>query len=355
VTLTDIVRELAYPLTQPVILIALLFFWLLMALANYAGLLGLFLLIVLLPAYFRYLLDILEARAHARQPEPPSIEIFSLVDSLWTLFPLLPVAALIWSRHYLGGGESADAMTQLIAALPLLAFLLLMPASLTILVLTRSPLASLNPVSILAVMRRSMPGYLLIPLLIFAVSAGLHGLRLAGVPPLLLDLAGSYQMVLFCSLTGAVMFRNAIHLEVDIPSSPTEDAAAVIGRQLLERQAVASHAYGFISRGNREGGLKHVQDRIGEEADVDGAYEWFFNELMRWESSDAVLYFAQTYLSRLLRMDQDPVAIKVLSRCLHRNPRFVPLQQDRDLTLNLLKKYRREDLLASLANNGMTS
>jgi hypothetical protein len=74
----ELARELAFPLTQPAILLAMIFFWLLLSIAKYAGLYGMFLRILLLPAYLRYLLDILDARANGRQPEAPTADMFSL-------------------------------------------------------------------------------------------------------------------------------------------------------------------------------------------------------------------------------------------------------------------------------------
>ncbi len=346
--LADFVREIAYPLTQPVMLLALLFFWALLVIVDKAGRLGLFLLVVSLPAYVRYLLAILDARAHGRQPEPPTLEMFSLVDSLWTLFPLVPVAAIVWFEYFLFGGVAPAEYGILIAALPVVAFVLLVPASLTILTMTRSPLASINPLLVGRVIGRSMPGYLLIPLAVLALSSVLYGLSVAGSPTPLLDLGGSYLLFLLCSLTGGVMHRNGMQLEVDIPDAAGTDESS-LGRKLhSDRQTVASHAYGFISRGNRDGGLKHIRDRIDAEVDVDDAWQWFFDEMMRWESADAVLFFAQPYLSRLLRLDQDAATIRVLTRCLHRNPRFRPLEQDRELLIQLLRKRHRQDLLVQL-------
>lgn len=349
-TFTEFAREIAYPLTQPVMLIALVFFWLLLIIATKAGLLGLFLLLLAIPAYLRYLLAILESRAHGKEPEPPTGEMFSLVDSAWSLFPLVPVAILVWLEFAIAA--KADAGVQgagiILAGLPRLLFALLMPASLAVLTLTRSPLASIKPGLLLAVIRRSLPGYLLIPLVAVAVSAVLFGLRRAGVPDFLLDFAQSYQLFLLCSLTGAILHRRGMHFEVDIPESLEPDQPSLDRKQLDERRAVANHAYGFISRGNRAGGLKHVQQRIDEEADVDGAWRWFFDEMMRWESSDAALYFAQNYLSRLLRLDEDAGAIRLVTRCLHREPRFRPLEQDRQLTAQLLQKHGRKDLLQQL-------
>jgi hypothetical protein len=49
-------RELLYPLTVMAIVFAMIFFWLLFGLAQRAGLLGLFLLVMATPAYIRYLL-----------------------------------------------------------------------------------------------------------------------------------------------------------------------------------------------------------------------------------------------------------------------------------------------------------
>jgi hypothetical protein len=221
--------------------------------------------------------------------------------------------------------------------------------------MTRSPLASLDPLTVIAVIRRTLPGYLLIPLSTLGISAGMYGLMRAGVSQLWLNLVATYQVFLFCSLTGAVMYRSKLHLEVDIPKGIETDYHVQHDRLDRERQAVASHAYGFISRGNREGGLKHVQDRIDEEADVDGAYQWFFDEMMRWESSDVVLYFAQAYLSRLLRLDQHAAAIRLLTRCLHRNANFHPLEQDRQLVTRMLQEHRRPDLLAALEKRNVPS
>ncbi|HSD69854.1 MAG TPA: hypothetical protein VLB07_09880 [Woeseiaceae bacterium] len=345
---SELAREIAYPLTQAVMLLALLFFSGLLLLANRAGLLGMFLLLIAAPAFARYLLAILDARTHGRQPEPPSLEMFSLVDSLWTLFPLVPVAAVVWLEILLSGEPGTGNTRAMIAASPMLAFVVLMPASLTILTMTRSPLASINPLLIGRVMARSAPAYLLIPLAMIAVSAALHGLSLAGLPAALLDLGVAYQLFLLCSLTGAVMHRAGIEVEVDIPDARAIDQPAQERKLLEERQAVANHAYGFISRGNRDGGLKHIRDGIDAETDVDDAWRWYFEEMSRWESNDAVLFFAQAYLGRLLRLCQEAEALRVVTRCLHRNPRFRPWDEDRELLSSLLKRRNRQDLLAQL-------
>ena len=68
---TEVGRELLYPLTDMAIVIAMIFFWLLFGLAQNAGLLGIVLMIILMPAYLRYLLYLLEARANNRSAPVP--------------------------------------------------------------------------------------------------------------------------------------------------------------------------------------------------------------------------------------------------------------------------------------------
>jgi hypothetical protein len=345
----ELLQELAFPLTQPALLLAMIFFWIVLGFAKYAGLFGLFLLLLAAPAYLRYLVTILDDRAHGREPEPPTVEMFNIADSAWTLFPAVPIALLIWANHVVSAMDMAPGvLATMLALLPELVFLLLMPSFLAVLSMTHSPLASLNPLTIATVIRRSMPLYLVVPLTLLLVSLALDVLQSTGLPSLLLDLGKSYSLFLFCSLTGVVMFSSGLYLEVEIPDSKEPDIAAVDAKLLAERKAVATHAYGFVSRGNRDGGLRHIQQRIDEEADVDGAYQWFFDEMSRWQSTDVVLYFAQPYLSRLLRLDEDAVAIRVLMRCLHRNPAFRPLEQDRQLLVDMLQKHRRSDLITSL-------
>ncbi len=53
---SDAAREILYPLRDAGIVLAMLVFWLLGSLAFAAGLLGLWLLIVIVPAFFRYAL-----------------------------------------------------------------------------------------------------------------------------------------------------------------------------------------------------------------------------------------------------------------------------------------------------------
>ena len=86
---SDALREVLYPISDSAIVLAMLVFWLLGSLARAAGLLGIWLAFILLPAFFRYALYLLEACAQGRDAPALGIELFNWAENFWSLFPLL--------------------------------------------------------------------------------------------------------------------------------------------------------------------------------------------------------------------------------------------------------------------------
>jgi hypothetical protein len=191
---------------------------------------------------------------------------------------------------------------------------------------------------------------LLVPSVIVALTILLSLLTSARLPRFLIEIGAAYQAALFFTLTGAVLAEKNIpsRVEIESPTGPGEEKLSMDLEK--EREKVASHAYGFISRGNREGGFAHIMDWIRQEPDVHEASAWFFNAMMKWESKDAALFYAQTYLAHLLHHDEDMKVLKLVSMCLHENPHWKPKTEDRQHVLDLARKYKRDDLLASLGN-----
>lgn len=136
----DLVKAIFYPLTEFSVLVPLVFFTLLLSLAQLAGLLGMLLMIIVFLGAYRYQMTVLEARAQGKAPATPDVESFNWFGDAWSLFPVPLVALIVWgvllAADYLG---SAGALAVLLFAG---AFL---PASLAVLAITHSPLQSLNP------------------------------------------------------------------------------------------------------------------------------------------------------------------------------------------------------------------
>ena len=339
----DVVRELAFPLTSATVFLAMLFFWLVIGLGRTASLFGIALLVVTVPAYLRYLLYLLEARANGRQLPVPDIAMFNPADNLWTFTPFIFVALGMWAELVL----APQGMTTpaLVLDLVLLAFV---PASLAILAITHSPSESLNPAAIARMIRACGVGYVAIPVVLLAIRLIFELLVQLGAPSAFLSLGTSYQTILIFSLTGAVLRANNLVVQVDIPEAQAPTADEMACDLDKERRNVVTHAYGFVSRGNRDGGLAHIRSWIEKEADVDGACRWFFNEMLTWESKDAALLFAQTWLSHMLYHEQEAAALKLLTQCLHENARFRPLAEDRDTIIELAERHGRDDIVRQL-------
>lgn len=338
----DLLKELAYPFTDLTVLLALVVFVVLTTLAQAAGLLGLWLGIILIPAFWRYMLQLLEARAIGRPAPVPGIELFNIADNFWTLTPLVLEAIAIWGIILLRD------LSMPAASFLGLSIAIVFPASVAVLAITRSPFASLNPATMWRMIQACGWDYLLI-LLIIPLTALLAAFsELAGVPSILTLTAAFYSSFLLFTFTGAVLNANDVQFLAEIPQPLETSADATTRQQTRDRARVLTHAYGFVSRGNQAGGLAHVQSMIQEEADRDDAYRWYFDQMLTWEYRDAALAFAQLYLSWLLAGNRDVEALKLMTRCQLESPAFRPLQGDRPIALAVARRFKRDDLEKSL-------
>ena len=337
--IAEVGREVLYPVTDLAVLLALVTFALLFKLADAAGVFGIWLTIVIFPAFFRYSLYLLEARARGDHAPVPGIEDFSLVDNFWALFPTVLLGAFIWLEWSIIVNYSA-----LHAAWALLAFIFVYPASLAVLSLTRSPLASINPLDLWHLVRLCGRDYLWIPVTVVPVTVAVIWLATVDLPFLVFDLVSNYAFILLFTMTGAVMHAHDAMQEVDIelPLEPTE--SELQADLQVARSRVANHAYGFISRGNRAGGFAHIRQRLEEETERGAAYAWFFREMLKWEDKVPALFFAQDYLRQLLGWNLDREALKLISRCLHENADWLPGQAERGAVRALIERHGRDDL-----------
>ena len=336
-------RELLFPLTDLAVLMAIIGFGGLLWLAFAAGLFGLWLAFIVVPATFRYAIYLLESRAHGDVTHVAGIEVFNIADNLWGLFPLLLSLAFAWIEWQVFQTVGSTSALLLLAV-----FLSVYPASMGVLAITRSPLASISPVDVVRLIGRCGPSYLYIPVLVSLAAASIYYVVIPLLPDFAVYFLAVFLFFLMFSLTGAVVHAADIASDVAIepPMSPTkaEQADACIA----ERQKVSSHAYGFISRGNRDGGFQHIRDRIADEADPDAAVSWFFSDMMTWENKQAALFFGQECFAHFLHHGRDAQALKIVSRCLHEDPAWRPRREDAEAAALLAERNGRDDLLPAL-------
>lgn len=340
---TDIGHELIYPATRSSVLIALVTFFLLLELAAFGRILGLFLAFIVVPALMRYLMLLLQARARGVDPDTPGIELFLLFDNAWALFPLVHVVTLGYVA-YLSGSLFGTVGLFLGGGL----LVAVIPASLAVLAISHSPVESMKPGAVFGVIGRCGPGYWIAPLFMLAASMATAWLRTTSVHALLLEFFAFYLLFVCFGLIGGLVRPLELDREMDLPEPLQPGDAEHAAKLEQERTAVLNHAYGFISRDNRAGGMQHIHAWLEQDPQPEAAWAWFAERMLRWENNAAALPFAQHYLARLLHNGEQVAAVKLMLRCRLVNENFKPLPEDRELALAAARASHNDELISFL-------
>ena len=350
-TVSDFIRALLLPITNVSVLLAVILFF---AFYQVAFLLRHFhfvlalvlaaqLVVFVLPAMTRYLMLLLEARARGADPEPLSAENLTWIGNAWSLFPIVTFAIFGYVAYtlYFDSGMGAVAGVGLV-------FALLAPASLAILAVTHTALHSLRPGAVFEVIRRSGLRYLVGPVFIIVAVSGVWWLLAEFDSVVLAESIAFYLLFAGFVLFGEVVRPLSLHDEVDIYEPLDPDAELRDDLQLHERTMILNHAYGFASRGNVRGALKHLYSELDRDPDSATGWPWYLEHMFAWPNGDAALLFAQQYLKRLLHAEEYIAAMKLISRCRLVNESFKPLPEDRDLAIEAAEACHNDELLRFL-------
>ncbi len=317
----SLLKAAILPIVEPAVLFPLLMFWVFLCIGTSGSVFGLVVLILCLPPVFRYQMIILEAGAKGQVPAAFDAEFFNWSGSMWTLFPLPVVIGLFVLGHYAAdccGTAGAYAVVALASGL--------LPASFAVLAITHSPLQSLNPIAIGRLLKATGESFWVASVYLAVVC------WVAVSAEQLPNLAGNFVQLFvlfsFSSVTGTLIEPFDLVDDVDIPDALEADDDELAEKLEVARTAVLAHAYGFVSRNNREGGLNHIVGWIEKETDVAAAWAWFFDRMLAWEQQQHALFFAQKYIHDALRHGEKIPAVKVILRCRLVDEQFHPFRDD---------------------------
>jgi hypothetical protein len=317
----SLLKAIFLPVIEPAMLFVLLLFWVLVSIGTSGSPMGLLVLILSLPPIFRYQTIILEACAKGEVPAAFDAEFFSWGGNMWTLFPLPLVVGLVLlgvaAEHSFGSGG-------VFAVLALAGGIL--PASLAVLAITHSPLQSLNPIAIGRLLKSAGESFWFASAYLFSIGWG--AIQAEQLPNIAGNFIQLFVLFSFSAVTGTLLEPFGLVDDVSIPDALDASDDAIKGDLEVARAAVLTHAYGFVSRNNREGGFRHITEWIAKETDVVGAWAWFFDRMLRWEQKQHALFFAQQYIHDMLLHGEKVPALKVIMRCRLVNEQFHPSRED---------------------------
>ncbi|MEM8682776.1 MAG: hypothetical protein AAGF72_05050 [Pseudomonadota bacterium] len=342
-SIRDIWTEFSYPFRTLGVVVTIVVLEGLLILASSAGLLGIWLTIVVLPALSRYLMMYLQSRSRDREPEVLGIEHFTWTSNFWSLFPVVPFVALaVILVPMAQGGQTT--LAWIIGAVAVV----LMPASLAVLSITHSPLQSLNPVAVVGLMVRCRSTYWIAPLVVLAFMFLLPMLDV--FPSIVGEFLAIFMLLVAFGLIGATLRPHDIVDDVGV--EPVLVAGEEVRKAISdkERTATLGHAYGFASRNNLVGAIDHLLSAIDSDREPQEAWRWYFEHMLKWENAYPALKFGQRYVSYLLSIDAGIDAMKLVMRCRLLDERFKPLPDDLAMIVALLEKTGQHDMARELRN-----
>ena len=340
-TPASFLRAALYPVTNTGVLISLATFWLLYSFSIWGGMLGLILLFLILPFLFRYQVAVLEARAVGREPETPGVEYFTWTGNVWTLWTaVLNVAAI----GLVGWSSASFGPAGLTMAL--IAVSILLPASLSVLAITHSPLQSINPLAIGRLLARCRANFWVAS--IYLLLAGGVSLLAESLPFLVANALQIFLLFSLMSVIGSVIAPYDLVDDVYIPDAAPPDPDGADRQLEKDRVAVLTHAYAFISRNNRDGGFKHVFSAIEQDPQPLQSWHWYFDRMLQWDNQQHALFFAQHAIHDMLAHGEVKAAMKLSMRCHLIDERFTPRRDDLPALLAAAERAGNSELTALL-------
>ncbi len=314
-TAAGFAAELTYPLREPALLVSTIVFTLLLALAGAAGILGIWLGLLVLVAFIKFLVDALRARALGLRLAVPGIDAFNPADQPWKLAVALAAVVLLALAQLAGRNLGA-----IVGGAVGLAGLTLFPALAAAIAIEQRPLAALQPGLLRGLLQRLGRDYLWIPcgLLLGSVAAEVIA-ALAG-PSLLVSAVNNLTLVLAFTLTGAVLYEHRDDIGLAVQRAPEIAAERERRRGERDRRSFLDRAYASFSRGNTAAGVAELKSLLSAENDSAAAYDWLYTALDEWSDKRPLQLFAPRYLERLLRDGRDGEALTVAAESLRRGP-----------------------------------
>lgn len=330
------------PLINSSVLVTAVVFAILLRIAIFAGLFGIWLLVLLIPALWRYAYGVLRHLAQGR-PEipPPDIESLNPISDLvliahFVAFPA--VVVLIMQRIPFGAGAPGYLLGLALGALIVVAF----PASAALMGLTSNLAAAMNPIAIKSTIRTFGRDYAILVaacLGLILLSAVIEGF----VVPNFGFLSGllGFVVEIWTFLAVFALIGSSIHAHRDdfaIPGIRISQEEWHNAEREKEWRVTLDLAYASIRSGLVAEGYRTLKQFVAENGNSAEVQYWLFGRMLEWDDREHALRIAARLIEQLAAAGDAEAALDLYRRCRQISPDF-PVRAD---AARVLAAYARE-------------
>ncbi len=319
-------------LLNPTLLTVAVVYGLLLAIAQTAGLFGIWLGVLVLLSVWRFCYAVLRVVAQGRTSAPPGIDTMNPVSELplvlhFLIFP--GVAAWYEITMALGPGRSF-ANLGIVVGLFLLA---VFPASAGLMAITGNVLLALSPRRIVGFARAVGIRYLTLPAAVIAVwfARGiLQGLvdRMVIGSLWLTWAATTWGLLALFGLIGATIFARRGVFDIPGLAEGKSERQTRWSREdkFSGWRRVLDTVYGNWRSGQQQEAVAELRKLVAKEQHSFDVFAWLFEETLIWEDKRCALHVARGFVHRLLKDANEADALEVVLRCrgFSQQPRLVP-------------------------------
>ncbi len=302
---------------KPTLIVTAIVYGFLISLCLAAGLVGIWLGVLLFVSVWRYSYQVMRAVAQGQTTiPPPDIDSFNLIGE-WAVF-----------CHFLlfPGVIIATAPHQPLGMIVAIAVALFFPASAALIGLTASLSRAFNPVAISRFVRTTGRDYWVLVAGSIAILAGsslLITIMLLAFG-IMSSLVGFMVIVwaLFASfaLIGTLLRKHRLEFEIAGEIKPRGERLLELRHKNWQRDL--DIAYISFRSGSFTAGYKTLHDFVAREGDSLEVNFWLVENMLEWEQKRPAFEVAAKLISRLLERGDAAEALSLFQRCKWRDPEF---------------------------------
>jgi len=297
----------------------------LLTLSSVAGLFGIPLAILVTLSLWRYSYTVLRHAARdTKEIPPPDIESMNPVGEFTLIvhFVLFPTVIWLSVSFPFGAGPVVDMLRATGTLILIVAF----PASAALMGMTSNLAESLNPKSIVSLIRTFGSTYaaLLVTsatlVLLLTVAQELLQRAPGLVALLLYDVFLIWALLANFALIGAAIYKQRDAFDVAETVESTEER---LQRQThSDWQKTLDLAYASIRSGLVAEGYQTLKQFIEKENETIELHYWLFEKMLSWEDNSHALQVAVALIDHLIEAGEHYKAIKLFTECQHISPSF---------------------------------